>query len=87
MQLTTGADLRWQALDLTAALNTARLQQLKARLLGPGAAPALLAMSPGTASDGGPDSTVAGQAATMPEAMAWVGHDVERVRQKAGRRV
>ncbi len=36
VQLTPGADLRWQALDLAAALNTARLQQLKARLLGPG---------------------------------------------------
>jgi ferric-dicitrate binding protein FerR (iron transport regulator) len=36
VQLTPGADLRWQALDLAAALNTARLLQVKARLLGPG---------------------------------------------------
>jgi hypothetical protein len=39
VQLTPGADLRWQALDLAAALNTARLHDLKARLLGPGDAP------------------------------------------------
>ena len=39
VQLTPGADLRWQALDLAAALNTARLQQVKARLLGTGDVP------------------------------------------------
>ncbi len=39
VQLTPGADLRWQALDLAAALNTARLQQITARLLGPGDVP------------------------------------------------
>lgn len=31
--LTPGADLRWQALDLAAALNTARLQRVQARLI------------------------------------------------------
>ena len=36
VQLTPGADLGWQALDLAAALNTARLQNLRATLLGPG---------------------------------------------------
>ena len=45
---------------------------LGARLLGPGAGPALTAMSPGTGGDGGPDGAVAGQVATMPEAMAWI---------------
>ncbi|MBK7824196.1 hypothetical protein [Nannocystis sp.] len=45
---------------------------LGARLLGPGATAALAAMSPGTASDGGPDSAIAGQVASMPEAMAWI---------------
>ena len=45
---------------------------LGARLLGPGATTALAAMSPGTASDGGPDSAIAGQVASMPEAMAWI---------------
>ena len=45
---------------------------LGARLLGPGAVPALAAMSPGTGGDGGPDSAIAGQVPTMPEAMAWV---------------
>ena len=39
VQLTAGADLRWQALDLAAALNTARVHDLKARLLGPGDQP------------------------------------------------
>ncbi len=32
--LTAGADLRWQALDLAAALNTARVHELRASLLG-----------------------------------------------------
>ncbi len=36
VQLTASADLRWQALDLAAALNTARVHGLSARLLGPG---------------------------------------------------
>jgi len=36
VQLNAGADLRWQALDLAAALNTARVHGLQARLLGPG---------------------------------------------------
>jgi tetratricopeptide (TPR) repeat protein len=39
VHVTAGADLRWQALDLAAALNTPRLQGLRARLLGPGGAP------------------------------------------------
>lgn len=33
VQLTAGADLRWQALDLAAALNTARVHNLRASLL------------------------------------------------------
>ena len=37
--LTAGADLRWQALDLAAALNTARVHELSARLLGAGDQP------------------------------------------------
>lgn len=39
VQLTAGADLRWQALDLAAALNTARLQDVRATLLGDGDVP------------------------------------------------
>ena len=39
VQLTPGADLAWQALDLAAALNTARLQNLRATLLAAGDAP------------------------------------------------
>ena len=39
VQLTPGADLRWQALDLAAALNTARLQNVRATLVGPGDVP------------------------------------------------
>jgi ferric-dicitrate binding protein FerR (iron transport regulator) len=50
VQLSPGADLRWQALDLAAALNTARLQQLKARLLGPGDVPLDLPLHLSTAS-------------------------------------
>lgn len=39
VQIAAGADLGWQALDLAAALNTARLQDLRATLLGPGDVP------------------------------------------------
>lgn len=39
VQLTAGADLRWQALDLAAALNTARVHELRAKLLGAGDQP------------------------------------------------
>lgn len=50
VQLTPGADLRWQALDLAAALNTARLQQVTARLLGPGDVPIAAPLHVGAAS-------------------------------------
>lgn len=36
VQVTAGAELGWQALDLAAALNTTRLQGVRARLLGEG---------------------------------------------------
>lgn len=54
VQLTPGADLAWQALDLAAALNTARLQDLRATLLGPGDAPftGRTHLSAGSLSDG-----------------------------------
>ena len=39
VQVTAGAELGWQALDLAAALNTTRLQGVRARLLGAGDAP------------------------------------------------
>ena len=76
--LTAGADLRWQALDLAAALNTARVHDLRATLLGDGdaAVPGAVHLSRGSAVDGEAVTVLSrgtGPSGQVPKAMLLTG--------------
>ena len=75
VQLNAGADLRWQALDLAAALNTARVHGLRARLLGPGDAEiaAPLHLSSASVADGEAIVALSRGTRSVPEAILLEG--------------